>query len=127
VTINNIHADRRRHDGDVAALQADLDEALAARRAAEERADRAQNELNRLVEELRVEQDNYRHSDAARKQLEVEIRQIAVRLEQAETFAQREGKRLVDKLQARVSVVCLSFWIKNYEKELYCRQAIEQI
>jgi len=102
VTINNINAERRRHEGDVATLQADLDEAILARRAAEERADRAQNELARLAEELRAEQENYRHSEASRKQLEVEIRQIAVRLEQAETFALREGKKLVDKLQARL-------------------------
>lgn len=102
LTITSISTDKRRYEGELATLRADLDEALAARQAAEDRADRAQLELNRLLDEFRHEQENYRNADAGRKQLEVEIRQLATRLEQAESFAQREGKRLVDKLQARV-------------------------
>lgn len=87
----------------MASMQADLDEALNARRAAEDRADRLQAELNRLADELRQEQENYKNAESLRKSLEVEIREITVRLEEAEAFAQREGKRLVAKLQARVS------------------------
>ena len=103
VTITTITNDKRRLESDLAALASDLEEAQNFRRASEERADRMQSELNRLVEELRQEQDNFRHADGLRKQLEVELRQVATRLEHAETFAQREGKRMVDKLQARVS------------------------
>lgn len=62
-----------------------------------------QIELNRLLEELRQEQDNYKNAESLRKQLEIEIREITVRLEEAEAFAQKEGKRIVAKLQARVS------------------------
>ena len=83
-------------------MHADLDESHNARRAAEERADRLQLEVARLTDELRQEQDNYKHADALRKQLEVEIREITVRLEEAEAFAQKEGKRIIAKLQARV-------------------------
>ena len=50
-----------------------------------------------------MEQNNYRNAEALRKQLEVEIREISVRLEEAESFAAREGKRIIAKLQARVS------------------------
>ena len=53
VTITNLSNDKRRLEADLANLQAELEEALMARRAAEDRADRAQAELNRLVEELR--------------------------------------------------------------------------
>jgi len=53
VTITNLNNDKRRLEGDLANLQAELEEALAARRAAEDRADRTQMELNRLIEELR--------------------------------------------------------------------------
>jgi chromosome segregation ATPase len=65
-------------------------------------ADRLQAELNRLADELRQEQENYKNAESLRKSLEVEIREITVRLEEAEAFAQREGKRLVAKLQARL-------------------------
>lgn len=103
-------------EGDIATMQADLDEALNARRAAEDRADRLQAEVNRLADELRQEQENYKNAESLRKSLEVEIREITVRLEEAEAFAQREGKRLVAKLQARVSIhspgrYLLLFWI----------------
>ena len=99
------------------AHQADLDEALNARRAAEDRADRLQSENNRLNDELRGEQENYRNAESLRKQLEVEIREITVRLEEAEQFAQREGKRMVAKLQARVSLDFLNH-ISDYSRQV---------
>ena len=89
-------------EGDIAAMQSDLDEAINAQRAAEERADRLHQEMLRLAEELRQEQENYKNAESLRKQLEIEIREITVRLEEAEAFAMREGKRMVAKLQARV-------------------------
>jgi len=53
ITITNLNNDKRRLEGDIANLQAELEEALTARRAAEDRADRAQMEITRLTEELR--------------------------------------------------------------------------
>jgi len=50
------------------------------------------------------EQDNFKNSDALRRQMEVELRDVTVKLEEAEAFAQKEGKRLVAKLQAKVSI-----------------------
>lgn len=94
--------DKRRMEADIAAMQSDLDDALNGQRAAEERADRLQAEVNRLADELRQEQDNYKNAESLRKQLEIEIREITVRLEEAEAFAQREGKRQIAKLQARI-------------------------
>jgi len=102
ISITSLSNERRRYEGDLAAISADAEEAHKARRAAEERADRLQLEVNRLIEELRREQENYKNADSVRKSLEIEIREITVRLEEAEAFATREGKRLVAKLQARV-------------------------
>ena len=86
-------------------LAASLDEAHSARRASDERADRLQLEVNRLASELARAQENYAQADSLRKGLETEIREISLRLEEAESYAQREGKRLVAKLQGRVSNV----------------------
>lgn len=105
VSITTITADKRRMEADMSAMHADLDDAVNGRRAADERADRLANELARLQDELRQEQDNYKNAESLRKQLEIEIREITVRLEEAEAFAQREGKRMVAKLQARVSMI----------------------
>jgi len=102
ISVTSLTGDKRRMEGDMATMHADLDEALNQRRASDERADRLQMEVNRLLEELRAAQENYKNADAHRKSLEVEIREITVRLEEAEAFATREGKRLVAKLQARL-------------------------
>lgn len=85
------------------AMQSDLDDAINNQRAAEERAERLAAENARLADELRQEQENYKNAESLRKQLEIEIREITIRLEEAEAFALKEGKRLVAKLQARVS------------------------
>jgi len=102
IQITALVNDKRRLEGDMAALQSDLDDALNAQHAAEENAHRLANENGRLADELRQEQENYKNAESLRKQLEIEIREITVRLEEAEAFAQREGKRMVAKLQARL-------------------------
>ena len=61
-----------------------------------------QNELGRVVEELRQAEEVQRNTEVARRRLEAELREMAVRLEQAEHVALREGKRIVAKLQSRV-------------------------
>merc|ERR1712168_823764 len=102
ISITALTGDKRRLESDLAAMQHDLEEALGARRAAEERADRLQAEVNRLTQDLGQEQDNFKNTETLRKQLEMEIREITIRLEEAESFAQKEGKRMVAKLQARL-------------------------
>jgi len=54
-------------------------------------------------------EENYRNADTLRKQLEVELRQVVVRLEQTEATALREGKKLAEKLQNRVSALERTF------------------
>jgi len=109
IQITALTNDKRRMEADIAAMQSDLDDALNGRGAAEERADRLQAEVARLAEELRQEQENYKNADSLRKQLEIEIREITIRLEEAEAFAMREGKRQIAKLQARVGVQKVTF------------------
>merc|ERR1719228_2400536 len=94
IQITALTNDKRRMEGELGALQSDLDDALNGQHAA--------NENARLADELRQEQENYKNAESLRKQLEIEIREITVRLEEAEAFAQREGKRMVAKLQARL-------------------------
>ncbi|XP_018649676.1 putative paramyosin [Schistosoma mansoni] len=102
IQVNTLTNDKRRLEGDIGVMQADMDDAINAKQASEDRAIRLNNEVLRLADELRQEQENYKHAEALRKQLEIEIREITVKLEEAEAFATREGRRMVQKLQARV-------------------------
>ena len=82
--------------------------------------------MNRLAGELSREQENYKNAEAVRKSLEVEIREISVKLEEAESFAQREGKRLIAKLQARVSAPLLQLSSEHatFNSNFYPRDAM---
>jgi len=61
VSVTSLSGDKRRMEADFQSMHADLNEALNARRASDERADRLQMELNRLTEELR-QVDTHRHA-----------------------------------------------------------------
>ena len=114
ISITTLTTEKRRMEADIAAMHADLDDALNGRRGAEERADRLAAENLRLTDDLRQETELHKNAEALRKSLEVEIREITVRLEEAEAFAQREGKRMVAKLQARVSLLPDNFLETNH-------------
>jgi len=51
--VTTLTGDKRRMEADFQSMHADMNDALNARRAADERADRLQMEVNRLTEELR--------------------------------------------------------------------------
>ena len=58
--VTSLTNDKRRLEGDLAAMQSDLDDAINNQRAAEERAERLAAENARLADELRQEQENYK-------------------------------------------------------------------
>uniref|UniRef100_A0A1I8HGM6 Paramyosin n=1 Tax=Macrostomum lignano TaxID=282301 RepID=A0A1I8HGM6_9PLAT len=100
--MQSLSNDKRRLEAEAAAAQAEIDDAHNGRLAEADRANRLAGEAQRLADELRLEQENYKNAESLRKQLEVEIREITVKLEEAEAFATREGRRMVSKLQGRV-------------------------
>lgn len=57
----------------------------------------------RLAEELRAEQDHGLHSEKLRKGLEITIKDMQARLDEAEAIALKGGKRMIQKLEQRVS------------------------
>jgi len=53
IQVTSLSGDKRRMEADFQSMHTDMNDALNARRAADERADRLQMEVNRLTEELR--------------------------------------------------------------------------
>ena len=105
-SVTNTTSERRRLETELASLRQELDDAVTAKQETEDKASRAQQEVNRLTEELRLEQESYKNAEAQRRLVESEMRQVSVRLEQAESVGQKEGRRLADRIQAKVSIVC---------------------
>jgi len=100
-------------ENDLAAMQVDLDEALGELKFSEDRVRKATSDSARLAEELRQEQEHSLNCEKMRKALELHVKDLQERLDQAEANALKGGKRIIQKLEARVSsflVVCILCW-----------------
>jgi hypothetical protein len=102
-------------------MQADLDEAVAELKNSEERSKKAGEfvciirfenrfvfcslaaDAARLAEELRSEQEHAIQVERLRKGLEQQIKDLQTRLDEAEGNALKGGKRIIIKLEQRVS------------------------
>ena len=98
----NLSSQRRQLESTVAAMQADLDEAVSELKNSEERAKKAGADAIRLVEELRMEQEHSLQVDRLRKSLEQQVKDLQVRLDESEANSLKGGKRLIAKLEQRV-------------------------
>merc|ERR1711970_676067 len=67
-----------------------------------EKAKKAAADAANLAEELRREQEHAVHVDRLRKQLEVTVKDLQARLDEAEAAALKGGKRIIAKLETRV-------------------------
>ena len=65
--------------------------------------------MNRALEHAQEEQDRATKYDTMRKALEVQVKELQVRLQEMEANALVGGKRLVSKLEARVSIFFFTY------------------
>ncbi|CAF1172361.1 unnamed protein product [Adineta ricciae] len=98
----NISSQRRQLESTVAAMQADLDEAVAELKNSEERSKKAAADAARLAEELRQEQEHALQVERLRKGFEQQIKDLQIRLEEAEGSSLKGGKRVIAKLEQRI-------------------------
>lgn len=61
-------------------------------------------ELKRTVEILHEEQERYVKIESIKKSLEVEVKNLNIRIENVEANSLANTKRMISKLEARVSV-----------------------
>lgn len=81
---------------------ADYDEVTKELRIADERYQRVQAEIKHTVEILHEEQERVVKIEAIKKSLEIEVKNLSVRLEEVEANAIVGGKRIISKLEARL-------------------------
>ncbi|XP_037787098.1 myosin heavy chain, muscle-like [Penaeus monodon] len=93
---------KRKLEGEMQTLQADLDEMLNEARNSEEKAKKAMVDAARLADELRAEQEHAQNQEKMRKALEVSVKDLEIRLEECEANAIKTGKKAVAKLESRV-------------------------
>lgn len=70
---------------------------------ADDRAQKLQGELKHTVDVLHEEQERVVKMESIKKALEIEIKNLTIRLEEVETNALVSSKRIISKLEARVN------------------------
>ncbi|BFZ03204.1 hypothetical protein BsWGS_06243 [Bradybaena similaris] len=98
----SLQGQKRKLESDVQAMQTDLDELSNELRASEERAKKALADAARLADELRQEQEHSLQVEKLRKGLEGQLKDLQVRLDEAEAQALKGGKKMIQKLEQRV-------------------------
>uniref|UniRef100_A0A665TV44 Myosin-16-like n=1 Tax=Echeneis naucrates TaxID=173247 RepID=A0A665TV44_ECHNA len=93
---------KRKLEADLARLSSENEELISEFRAAEERAKKAVIDATRLCEELRQEQDRSAHLEKVKRNQEQNLRDLTLKLEEAEQQALKAGKRTIQKLETRI-------------------------
>ncbi|KAL7637326.1 UNVERIFIED_CONTAM: hypothetical protein RMT77_012051 [Armadillidium vulgare] len=99
---NSLNVSKRKLEGELQALHADLDEMLNEAKNSEEKAKKAMVDAARLADELRAEQEHAQNQEKLRKGLEVQVKELQVRLEEVEGNALRNSKKAISKLEGRI-------------------------
>lgn len=101
--VSTANSQKRKLEGDITAMQSDLDELNHELKDADDRSKNALADATRLADELRQEQDHGLSIEKMRKSLESQVKELQVRLDESESAALKGGKKMIQKLESRVS------------------------
>ncbi|KAF3700456.1 Myosin-16 [Channa argus] len=93
---------KRKLEADLSRLSSENEELISEFRAADERAKKAVIDATRLCEELRQEQERSAYLEKIKKNQEQTLRDLTLKLEEAEQQALKAGKRTIQKLETRI-------------------------
>merc|ERR1712002_1413722 len=92
----------RKSANDYAVAKAELDDALSA---ADAKARKAISDASKMSEDLRAEQIHSLNMEKTKKALEVQVHELSVKLDDAEAYALKGGRKALAGLQARLKEV----------------------
>merc|ERR1712215_143904 len=98
----SITAAKRKLEGELNQLNADLDEMTNEARLSEDKAARAMVDAARLADELRCEQDLAMNLEKDKKLLEAQCKDAATRADEAEVNALKGGRKAMIKMETRI-------------------------
>merc|ERR1711992_478809 len=93
---------KRKMESEMQTLHGDLDEMASEAHLSEEKAKKAMVDAARLADELRGEQEIAQAIERDRKLLEVQVKDMQQRLDEAETNALKGGKKAMNKMETRI-------------------------
>merc|ERR1712054_602021 len=98
----SITASKRKLEGELGQLNADLDEMTNEARLSEDKAARAMVDAARLADELRCEQELAMNLEKDKKLLEAQCKDAATRADEAEVNALKGGRKAMIKMETRI-------------------------
>uniref|UniRef100_A0A3B3B3D5 Myosin heavy chain, fast skeletal muscle-like n=1 Tax=Oryzias melastigma TaxID=30732 RepID=A0A3B3B3D5_ORYME len=98
----NLLNTKKKMESDLVQVQGEVEEAIQEARNAEEKAKKAITDAAMMAEELKKEQDTSAHLERMKKNLEVTVKDLQHRLDEAENLAMKGGKKQLQKLEIRV-------------------------
>uniref|UniRef100_A0A3B4WCF8 Myosin motor domain-containing protein n=1 Tax=Seriola lalandi dorsalis TaxID=1841481 RepID=A0A3B4WCF8_SERLL len=93
---------KKKLEADLVQIQGEVDDAVQEARNAEDKAKKAITDAAMMAEELKKEQDTSAHLERMKKNLEVTVKDLQHRLDEAENLAMKGGKKQLQKLESRV-------------------------
>uniref|UniRef100_A0AAQ4S674 Myosin, heavy chain b n=1 Tax=Gasterosteus aculeatus aculeatus TaxID=481459 RepID=A0AAQ4S674_GASAC len=93
---------KKKLEADLIQVQGEVEDSVHEARNAEEKAKKAITDAAMMAEELKKEQDTSSHLERMKKNLEVTVKDLQNRLDEAENLAMKGGKKQLQKLEARV-------------------------
>ncbi|XP_064160551.1 myosin heavy chain, fast skeletal muscle-like [Anguilla rostrata] len=93
---------KKKLEADLVQIQGEVDDTIQEARNAEEKAKKAITDAAMMAEELKKEQDTSAHLERMKKNLDITVKDLQHRLDEAESLAMKGGKKQLQKLEARV-------------------------
>ncbi|XP_035254891.1 myosin-4-like [Anguilla anguilla] len=93
---------KKKLESDLTQIQNEVEDSIQGARNAEEKAKKAITDAAMMAEELKKEQDTSAHLERMKKNLEVTVKDLQHRLDEAESLALKGGKKQLQKLETRV-------------------------
>merc|ERR1712173_371101 len=93
---------KRKLEAELSQAQSEIEEVVSECRNAEDKAKKAITDSAMMAEELKKEQDLSSHLERMKKNMESSVKDLQVRLDEAEQVALKGGKKQVQKLEARL-------------------------
>merc|ERR1711912_229372 len=93
---------KRKLETELQQAQGEVEECISECRNAEEKAKKSITDAAMMSEELKKEQDQCQHLERMKKNMESTVKELQVRLDEAEQVALKGGRKQVQKLEARM-------------------------
>merc|ERR1712036_175374 len=93
---------KRKLETELQQSQGEVEESVSEGRNAEDKAKKAITDAAMMAEELKKEQDQSSHLERMKKNMETSVKDLQLRLDEAEQVALKGGRKQVQKLEARL-------------------------